>query len=122
MADAVHQYLEDCFVRGDVARTSELAQQLGMSTVQLTRVCRQVLSAPPCRYFRRLQIQRACELLVTTDWTVEQISAHAGFGTQSTFFRVFQHYEHCTPTDFRLMRRRIEKNTTTHADAADLRS
>lgn len=52
-------------------------------------------------YVNGLRTQYACELLIATEESVEQISAKAGFASMVVFRRYLRERFHCTPTEYR---------------------
>lgn len=53
------------------------------------------------RYLRQLRIERAKELLATTDLDIERIARLSGLGTRQYMARVFQHAVGATPRESR---------------------
>ena len=48
-----------------------------------------------------VELERAKQLLLETDWGVERIAQQAGMGTKQTFRRLMLRYEKMTPSEFR---------------------
>ncbi len=61
----------------------------------------------PRLYIQRLRIAKAKELLTTTDYSLQYISCHVGYGHQSTFSKAFVEIEGVTPLHFRTGSRRL---------------
>ncbi|MNG12783.1 HTH-type transcriptional activator Btr [compost metagenome] len=55
-------------------------------------------------YLKRLRIERARELLATTDFKVYEISEKAGFENVKHFSRVFKEMEGVSPQEYRDLR------------------
>ena len=80
---------------------ADLARVSGMSTTTFRRVFAQVMETTPGDYIATIRINRARQLLVETDMTVEAIAAECGFYDQSHFVKTFRKLRHESPTDFR---------------------
>ena len=52
-------------------------------------------------YVGRKRIEYSCRLLENTDYTVDEISAMAGFSERSSFYQLFAKYTNATPSDYR---------------------
>ena len=55
----------------------------------------------PSAYLKRAQLERALQLLETTDLPLDEVARCAAFGTQVTFFRAFGRAFGCTPAQHR---------------------
>ncbi len=55
----------------------------------------------PIDYFIRLKIQKACELLESTDMTIGEVSRYLGYGDQYYFTRVFKKVMGMPPKQYR---------------------
>ena len=49
----------------------------------------------------KLRLEMACELLLHTHLTIQQVSAQTGFGGRHYFSRVFRKEMGCTPSEYR---------------------
>jgi AraC family transcriptional activator FtrA len=67
----------------------DLAREAGMSTRNLARHFHAVTGTSPLRWLLHQRVQRAQELLETTDLSVEQVAARTGTGTATTLRRHF---------------------------------
>jgi len=65
---------------------------------------RQKTGYAPVDYFIRLKIQKACELLETTDWTVSKISNYLDYQDQFYFSRIFKKVMDVSPSQYRALR------------------
>jgi len=59
------------------------------------------LGVPPLRYYRRLRLEKASELLRETMWKVERIRIEVGYRGHSSFFRDFKAEYGITPAQYR---------------------
>ncbi|HEX2731985.1 MAG TPA: helix-turn-helix domain-containing protein [Polyangiaceae bacterium] len=78
-----------------------LAKAQGMSSRSLTRLCSQHFGESPAALVRRLRIDEARRLLEETTLSLKQISAQAGIGDESTFWRLFTRRLGVTPALYR---------------------
>jgi len=91
-------------VRSDVGRpwrVPELAAIAGLSLVQLERQCRRTLGVSPRGLIQRQRIERAVQLITSTDDTIGNIATACGFYDQSSFTRQFQQVLGLTPGAYR---------------------
>ncbi|MGI4896335.1 MAG: helix-turn-helix domain-containing protein, partial [Janthinobacterium lividum] len=95
------------FLRGLVSQLADpwtvdsMARQCGMGRTRFIYYCRQVVNVTPTDYLNGLRVERALDLLTTTDLNVSEIALACGFSSSQYFATVFrQHYNH-TPRDAR---------------------
>lgn len=82
------------------------AEEHGMSPATLRRRVTAEVGLPPKGFQLRVRIDRAKELLTTTDEKIEIIAAKIGFEDPFYFSRLFHERENCTPREFRARFRR----------------
>jgi AraC family transcriptional regulator len=80
---------------------TELAAIAGLSPFHFARAFKQSVGDPPHRYQTRRRIERACELLTTTDMPVIDIAAAVGFEAPQTLTRLFRRELGMTPSAYR---------------------
>lgn len=89
----------------DGARTDRsvlaLARELGVSAGYLHEVVKEATGRTPARLVREQQTLEAKRLLATTDLTVRQVAAAAGFSDPAYFCRFFRREVGRTPGEFR---------------------
>ncbi len=95
------QVLETTHGRVSVA---ELARVAACSPTHLRRLFRLGLGMSPSRYLLERRLQRAADLLRSTDDTVQQVAERCGFESLSHFHRHFKARYGCTPLAFRARR------------------
>ena len=69
--------------------SSVLSREMNMSRTQLFRRLKPLIQQPPAKYIRSIRLQKAKELLETTDITVGDAAFKTGFQTQSHFTKTF---------------------------------
>lgn len=83
-----------------------LADELGISTATFRRKCVSHLGLAPKNYQLQLRLERAKELLTTTNRSVQDVAMSVGYEDSFYFSRLFFKREGHTPTDFRKLHRR----------------
>lgn len=78
-----------------------IAQSAAISESECLRCFREMLGTTPIRYVRQLRIQRATELLGTTNLKIAEVGALCGFQEMSYFSKTFRDAEGCTPKEYR---------------------
>ena len=79
-----------------------LAQALKMSTRHLERLFIRHVATAPMKYYMRLRIEFAHELLLNTDLSVSKVAVATGFQTAEHFSRVYKATFGCPPSRARL--------------------
>lgn len=79
----------------------ELAAAYYFSPSHLSRLFKRTTGFQFSEFVQLVRIQRAQELLRTTDRKVSEIAEAAGFGNLSHFQHVFKKIVHCTPLQYR---------------------
>ncbi|AMJ59996.1 AraC family transcriptional regulator [Bosea sp. PAMC 26642] len=79
----------------------ELAAEARLSPFHFARMFKQSVGVPPRVHLTRLRVERACELLGTTDLPITQIAFEVGYSSSQVLARVFLASQNMTPTDYR---------------------
>ena len=82
----------------------DLAALVHFEKSHLTERFKEMWGISPIRYVNYLRIERAKALLATTDKSVTEIAASAGFASIHYFCRYFKEKENMTPIQYRLLR------------------
>src|SRR3954449_4896341 len=80
---------------------SEIAAEVGVHPVHLTRLFRQSMHTTPGAYQRRLRVEWVARQLRTTDVPIAALADQAGFTDQSHLGRVFRAMTGTTPAAYR---------------------
>ena len=78
-----------------------LADKCGLSETHFRRVFRNIMNMSPMEYVNLVRIQTACNLMVRTDATIEEIAMKTGFISMSTFNRNFKRMLDMSPHQWR---------------------
>jgi AraC family transcriptional regulator len=79
----------------------ELAAEARLSPFHFARMFKESVGVPPRVYLTRLRLERACELLETTDLPVTEIAMEVGYSSNQVLARLFVKHRHMTPSDYR---------------------
>ena len=80
---------------------SALADKAGIHEFKLKLGFRELFQTSPYQYRLHLCLEKAKELLETTDDTIDQIASKIGFETYSGFSTAFKKVYHVAPTEYR---------------------
>ncbi|MFI9203247.1 GlxA family transcriptional regulator [Streptomyces sp. NPDC053048] len=80
---------------------AELAEHAGMSVRTFCRRFRDEVGMPPGQWLTRQRVEHARRLLETTDLPVDQVAAHAGFGTAASLRQHLASMIGVSPTAYR---------------------
>jgi transcriptional regulator GlxA family with amidase domain len=95
---------------------SSLARSVNLSPTRLCCLFKAEIGTPPARYLRKLRMQDATTLLVTTFLSVKEIIAQVGFTDESHFVRDFKRIYGVTPTEYRKQNLVIDPSTFEQSD------
>jgi AraC family transcriptional regulator len=79
----------------------ELAAEAQLSPFHFARMFKESVGVPPRVHLTRLRLERACELLETTDLPVTEIAFEVGYSSNQVLARLFVKHRHVTPSDYR---------------------
>jgi len=83
-------------------RVADLAAQANISSSYFFALFKQRVGRAPMDYFTRLRMQRACELLEGTSWTIKMIAYEIGYRDSLYFSRVFKLVNRVAPSSYRM--------------------
>ena len=98
-AQTIVRYIQDHFCE-DLSIAS-LSEQFGFSPNYISNLLKQELGISYNKYISQLRMNRAKELLISTNQSVKEITSACGYYSQSHFTKLFIDHEGCTPTEFR---------------------
>ncbi|UCS91759.1 AraC family transcriptional regulator [Echinicola marina] len=79
----------------------EMAKQAQLSISHFSYTFKQKTGYTPINYFNHLKIQKACQYLQFTDWTLKRISSQLGFEDAYYFSRLFKKHMGYAPNFYR---------------------
>ena len=91
----VHAKIEDDL------RLRDLAQLVGLSTAHFSEVFRKSMGETPHQFVLRVRVERAKEMLRSSEMRVLDVAVACGFKTQQHFARAFRQLCGTSPTEYR---------------------
>jgi transcriptional regulator GlxA family with amidase domain len=85
-------------------RIADLSKLTGSSTSNFYHLFKVATGCSPNDFFIRARMERACELLQSTDLSVKEVAALLGYYDQFYFSRVFKSVHHVPPSHYRTVR------------------
>ena len=93
------QYIQEHY--GGELTLAKIAESASVSENECLRCFRSMIGSTPIQYVKQLRVQKAAELLVSTNRKISDIGAECGFQEMSYFAKTFRELKGCTPGDFR---------------------
>jgi len=87
-------------------RLLDLARLCNSSVYHFSRSFTARVGCAPFAFQRKLRMQKARDLLATTEWSVEQIAAAVGIGSSNSFARTFRRDSGHSPSEYRRLQTR----------------
>lgn len=103
---AMLQYIQEHYA--EELTLTKIARSAAVSENECLRCFRNMIGSTPIQYVKQVRIQRAAELLASTDWKISDIGAACGFQEMSYFAKSFRELKGCTPGEFRKNTPQIE--------------
>ena len=97
---AVKKHLDESFTLPSFS-VEQLCYDAGMSHAHLLRLFRQEYGTSVIRYVVSKRIALACELLSTTDLSVQSVAFSCGFSDEPHFMKTFKKYVGCSALQYR---------------------
>ena len=79
---------------------ADLSTAIGMSRTQIHRKLKALTGESPGEFIRRFRLQRAAQLLKTSQLNVSEIAFEVGFRSHSHFSQAFRRYYKVSPSDY----------------------
>ena len=79
----------------------DLSSELGLSKTHLNRKLAAIINMKPLQFIRSVRLKRAAQLLVSSQYNVNEIADMVGFNTLKYFNRYFKEEFGMTPTQYR---------------------
>ena len=84
----------------------ELCYEIGLSKYYFSRQFKVATGLSPMTYFNRLKIQKACTLLISNTYRIQEISAMLGFSTPYYFSETFKQFTGFSPREYKSLQER----------------
>jgi AraC-like DNA-binding protein len=78
---------------------SQIARSVGLNETKLKREFKQFYGLPVYQYLKKAKMERAMELLTSTDLSIREIAFRCGYDSQSQFTAAFRTTYHLAPFD-----------------------
>jgi len=96
----VHQIIERDYSNSNLCLNS-IADELSMSPIYFSRLYKQLTTKALSDKISEMRLNKAKELLETSDYTIVDIAEKTGFTSSSYFYRLFKNSTGITPSDYR---------------------
>lgn len=93
------QYIQEHYM--EELNTAQIAGSAMISESECLRCFHKTIGMPPVQYMKQFRIQKAAELLLSTEKKIGDIGAECGFLDTSYFTKVFREMKGCTPGKYR---------------------
>jgi len=90
----------------DTLGLAELARQVGVHPVYFSRAFRAHMGSTLGAYLRKLRVDRAADMLASSEISIADIALEVGFADQSHLSNVFRRLRGITPSRYREESRR----------------
>lgn len=108
IAEQAAAYLRKNFQRK--VSYQELGEVLNFHPNHIARCMISTLGCTPIEYVNRVRLDQAKILLLSKDWSIEEISIHCGFSQLAYFSRMFKKQEGVSPNQFRKKFMSVKEN------------
>ncbi|MFS0869170.1 helix-turn-helix domain-containing protein [Paenibacillus xylanilyticus] len=89
----------------DPVSIQDIAEHVGIGSSLASQLFKQEMSDTIHGYFTKLRMERACELLLDTDYRISEIASMVGYQHENSFIRVYRKTKDITPGKYREMMR-----------------
>ncbi|MFC7678370.1 AraC family transcriptional regulator [Paenibacillus sp. GCM10028914] len=96
----VHQIIERDYSDSNLCLNS-IADEISMSPIYLSRLYKQLTTNGLSDVISDIRLNKAKELLKTSEYTIVDIAEKTGFTSSSYFYRIFKNSTGTTPSDYR---------------------
>ena len=117
LLNCIVKFIEDKISDTDLS-VEELSKHVGMSRGSLYYKLIELTGLSPVEYIRAIKLDKAANLLETSNYNVAQIAYMTGFGTPSYFSRSFKSKFNVLPSEYIGMKRNIAKAKINLADVS----
>jgi AraC-like DNA-binding protein len=101
-SDGISRVIEMMHTRlGEKLSVSTMAKAACLSERRFRQVFESIAGAPPKKYFDRLRLETAAQMLVTTSLSIAELAETLGYSSQFHFSRAFKSHFGDSPTRYR---------------------
>lgn len=93
------QYIQEHYAQE--LTLTKIAASAAISENECLRCFHSMIGSTPIQYVKQVRIQKAAELLTSTDQKISDIGAECGFQEMSYFAKAFRELKGCTPSELR---------------------
>lgn len=90
-------------------KAKTLADVCNMSETHFRRTFEEYMNMLPMDYVNLIRVQRACELMIRTNDSMDNVAAKCGFTTTSTFSRNFKKFLNTSPYQWKISPNNFER-------------
>lgn len=106
LVSLIEKYIQDHYTQ-DLG-LEQIADEMGVSVKYVSRVFKDKTGVLLTDYINQVRIEKAKELLLSTELRVNDIGERIGIPSRTTFLRVFKKVEGLSPNEFRLKHKGAE--------------
>lgn len=100
------QFIQEHYAEG--LSNTAIAGSIMVSTSECLRCFHNTIGTTPMQYVKQYRLQKAAELLLTTNHKISDIGIACGFQETSYFGKAFREIHHCTPSEYRKVHGNME--------------
>jgi AraC-like DNA-binding protein len=104
----IDRHLDDCYSTRSVVRASQISDKLNASRTHVTATVGRLFGKPLKAVLLEKQLAYVARLLGVTNLPISEIGKATGFGSRSTFHRVFKRAFGMRPQEYRRQASRRE--------------
>ena len=94
------------------AKINDVAQQIGINRSYLTSIFRRQMGISPQEYLMQYRMDKAREMLLESDISVQEIALRVGYDNALTFSKIFKSYYDLSPAHYRREKREEREKKT----------
>lgn len=97
--DSFLLYVANHYSRSDLT-ISEISHSVGLNRTYFSQLMTKLLGRSPQAYLKKLRLEKAADLLLTTDLSIAEIALQVGYTSSQSLSRAFKDYFGCTPSRY----------------------
>ena len=94
------------------AKINDVAQKIGINRSYLTSIFRQQMGISPQEYLMQYRMDKAREILLESDISIQEIALRVGYDNALTFSKIFKSYYGLSPAHYRGEKREAREKKT----------